>query len=277
MKKITVMTAFLFLSACAFAQKKEKVKASENWFSEVQVGLNLGKNNTGVKESAVDLNAKGVYGWLYWQAGKSMPFKKPTSQSYEKITQFSLGFGKRINLDPYNLKEEGKKMELVFGVGPSVVLIPEYMSTPKKSNIYYGGSLFGILEGKNLRAELSASMVTLPPRSQYSWNNNLTFAEVDVTKFFNGFGLGLNFRLRSVKQSEKQIVNQPFYGNTYTENQMVINPYVCYQTGYFMFRGGPVLKSYKNSSADLSNPQPNFWSENYPIGFSLGMIVNLKN
>ncbi|MDQ5922403.1 MAG: hypothetical protein QG644_111 [Patescibacteria group bacterium] len=276
MKKITaVMTAFIFFCACATAQKKEK--EYEKFFSEIQVGLNLGKNNTGVKESAVDLNAKGVYGWLYWQVARNQPFKKPIGQSYEKLTQISLGFGKRVNLDPYNLKEEGKKMELDFGFGPSIGLIPEYMSIPKKSKMYYGGSLFGILEGNQLRAEISVSMMTLPPRTQYEWNNNLTFGEVDVTKFFNGFGLGLNFRLRSVKQSEKQIINQPFNGYTYTENQTSINPYVCYQKNYFIFRAGPVLKKYKNSSADLNNPQPNFWAENYPVGFSFGMIVNLKN
>lgn len=278
MKKIiTALTAFVFFCACAIAQKKEKMKASENYFSEIQMNLNFGKNNAGVKESNLDLNAKGVYGWLYWQAGKTFPFKKPFGQSFEKSTQFSLGYGKKLSLDPYETKPEEKRMELVFGIGPSAVLIPEYMSVPKRSKIYYGGSLFAILEGNNLRAELSATAVTFPPRNQYEWSNSLAFGEVDVTKFFNGFGLGLNFRMRSAKQAEKQIQNQPFNGYTQTENQSSIHPYVCYQASGFIFRAGPVMKRYKNSSSDLNNPQPNFWSENYPIGFSFGMIFNLKN
>lgn len=277
MKKITVLTAFLFLSACAFAQKKEKVKASENYFSEIQIGMNLGKNNSGIKESGMEVNARGTYGWLYWQAGKSFPFQKPFGQSYEKMTQFSLGYGKRVDLDPYNLKAEEKKMELVFGIGPSIILIPEFASIPKKSRMYYGGSTFGVMEGNNFRAEFSATFSTLPLSSNYDLSNSLAFGEGELVKFFNRFGLGLNFKTRLSKVTERQVLNQPFNGYSSSETKSNLNPFVCYKAGYFIFRAGPTFKRSKSSWSNLNNPQANFSAWTDPIGFNLGILIDLKN
>lgn len=267
----------LFFAASATAQKKEK-SVFENYFTEIQVGLNSGKDNAGFKQTSLDLSARGVYGWLYWQGAKSFPFKKTIGQSFEKITQFSLGYGKRVNLDPYNLKEEGKKMELVFGIGPSVVLVPEFGSYPKKSRIHYGGSAFGVLEGNSLRAELFATIVTLPPGNRYDWSNNFNFGEVEVIKFFSGFGLGINFKIHSNKHSEKQIINQPFNGFTSSETKTSINPFLCYKTNSgFIFRAGISMPRNKNSWSDLNNPQGDFSAWTDPIGFNLGFVMDLKN
>ncbi len=262
MKKILSLLFMAFFAIKAFAQ---------DYSGLMEVNTGFGKNDQGTNETRVNLRCTGVYQWLFYGIGHEQLTKKSTTD-LEKITRFTLGGGHIMAL--------GTDMNLTAGIGVTGLLSPQIGSSPKKSDTYWGGTAYGHLTGKDegIDGEVELTYVLLPTSSSgNTWSKGLFMPRVRLMKFMGDvFALGLEFNMKMINWTERQVQGQQFNGGTMSQTESEFSPFIGAKAKNTIFKFGLALRRSRQSSSQAGQ-LPVFNSQSLPIGFNIGVIFKFEH
>lgn len=270
---------FVFFVACIFTTQttaqhfKPKSTSTPQYFTILTAGMNAGKDYSGSSEKNIYGKIQGVYSGgklgLAYHAVRVQPLSHKTGREFEQYTVISLGAGKIKHLE--------KESKIIFGVGPTVVVVPRHGVTPKVNDFFYGGTIHGnYVNGVHIGADMTFAGKSNPNE----WNKTMGLAELEAIFFFNKVvGIKAMYGFETSINNEKQIPGMQFNQNRYSHNVSNLTGGICLRFRPAIIFFGPSIRtegqkySFLDQYGTLQKGKSKY---NPPMGLNLSLNFHLE-
>ena len=243
MKKI-ILSLFALVATAAYAQKKFLEYSGRLEGSGIMEKVDNGSGYT-TNVKYLTISAQGVYGHLGYNA------------SYNKLAKKAIVAG----IDYGSIVQTDNDLTIVWGIGPGVVILPNFDPQKSKSILLGGNAFLSIFREKSLELNINGHFNSKLRNNNTEWKENVSFIELKALKqIVPLFGVGINLEYRNFNDSEPQPVNQnqPFYGFKVNNSKVGAGLFAAISPKPIRIDLGIGLQREKYSQSQIN--QPKYWS-----------------